>query len=136
MPPYVLYVPVHCICNVIDYNIKSIPYKSVPQTFLCELIYNLLKSADALLMELFLLQILLLFCLLIITLVGSFAPFGLYCLKSEKCDISWGKILYFGNCLASGAFFAMCFFHLVPNTQQKWTNGQLISILFHYFELF
>ena len=79
-------------------------------------------------MEIILLQVLFLFCLFVLTVFGTFTPFLIYWLKNEKCQVSWGKILHFGNCVASGAFFALCFMHLVPQTQQKWRKGKLNAI--------
>lgn len=41
-------------------------------------------------------------------------------LDDEDFQSVFGKPLSVGNCVACGAFFALCFLHLVPQSEEKW----------------
>lgn len=81
-------------------------------------------------MELLELQVLFLLVLFIWSLLGSFWP--LVWLKilwrkrdeQEEVDNDFGvtlrKPLSMANCMACGAFLALCFLHLIPQSQHKW----------------
>lgn len=77
-------------------------------------------------MELLAMQFVFLFALLILTLLGSFWPILWLKMKLESGNDShdfeqyFSKHLSFGNCVACGAFFAICFLHLLPQSQEKW----------------
>jgi len=78
-------------------------------------------------MELLSLQVIFLFCVVLLSLIGFLWP--LIWLKvvlhrqgldDEDFQSVFRKPLSMANCVACGAFFALCFLHLVPQSEEKW----------------
>jgi len=78
-------------------------------------------------MELLSLQLIFLLCVVLLSLIGFLWPLvwvkvALHRqgLDDEDFQSVFGKPLSVGNCVACGAFFALCFLHLVPQSEEKW----------------
>ncbi len=82
-------------------------------------------------MELLQLQLLYIFAAFIVTLIGALWPYiWVYFKVRDPANVDFvlppkmARLLSFANCFACGVFLALCFTHLIPQSEMRWAQIQ------------